>query len=216
MYPRLVLGMLSILATTLGGISAVESRPANAKVPSPYLAALPAAVSTVSTGDETRPPIGWVQFCRDYKADCSLNESEAEVITLTPQVWRTLQKINLGINKSIQPVTDMEHHGVPELWSYPIDGKGDCEDYALFKRQQLSLLGLPRRALLMTVVIDEQGGHAVLTVRTNRGDFILDNKRNAILAWDSTGYRFVKREAQHKGGWVSLGDPGPAVATAGR
>ena len=30
----------------------------------------------------------------------------------------------------------------------------------------------------MTVVIDEQGeGHAVLMVRTDRGDFILDNKR---------------------------------------
>ncbi len=47
----------------------------------------------------------------------------------------------------------------------------------------------------MTAVIDEQGqGHAVLMVLTDKGDFILHNKRNAILPWRRTGYTFIKRE----------------------
>jgi predicted transglutaminase-like cysteine proteinase len=67
-------------------------------------------------------------------------------------------------------------------------GYGDCEDYQLLKRRKLVEAGYPHRALRMTVVIDEEGaGHAVMMVRTNRGDFILDNKRNAILPWHKTG-----------------------------
>ena len=42
------------------------------------------------------------------------------------------------------------------------------------------------------VVIDGRGdGHAVLMIRTDRGDFVLDNKRNAILPWSQTGYVYV-------------------------
>ena len=66
--------------------------------------------------------------------------------------------------------------------------------------------GLPRRAMRMTVVIDELGeGHAVLMLRTDRGDFILDNKTSAVLPWDQTGYVFIKRESQESASWVSLG-----------
>jgi hypothetical protein len=36
--------------------------------------------------------------------------------------------------------------------------------------------GFPRQALLMTIVRDHNDqGHAILTVKTNSGDFILDN-----------------------------------------
>ena len=76
---------------------------------------------------------------------------------------------------------------------------------------------MPRRAMRMTVVIDEKGeGHAVLMLRTDRGDLILDNKTSAVLPWQRTGYVFIKREAQDAGPWVSLGRAiGPAV-TANR
>ncbi len=36
----------------------------------------------------------------------------------------------------------------------------------------------------------------MLMVRTDRGDLILDNKTNAVLPWQRTGYSFVKREGQ--------------------
>jgi len=69
----------------------------------------------------------------------------------------------------------------------------------------------------MTVVVDEQGqGHAVLMVRTDRGDFILDNKRNAVLLWSKTGYTFIKREGASGLAWVALGDQPMSVITANR
>jgi len=82
---------------------------------------------------------------------------------------------------------------------------GDCEDYQLLKRRMLIEAGLPRRALRMTVVIDENGeGHAVLTVRTDRGDVILDNKSDEVLEWFRTNYRYIKRESAETMGWVYL------------
>ena len=69
----------------------------------------------------------------------------------------------------------------------------------------------------MTVVIDEvDDGHAVLMIRTDRGDFILDNKTNAVLPWSETGYIFVKCEGQDSTAWVSLGGALSPGATANR
>jgi len=78
-------------------------------------------------------------------------------------------------------------------------------------------VGLPRRAMRMTVVIDEKGeGHAVLTLITDRGDLILDNKTNVIVPWHKTGYVFIKRESQDITAWVSLGGVTSPVTTANR
>jgi predicted transglutaminase-like cysteine proteinase len=105
---------------------------------------------------------------------------------------------------------------VAERWDYPSDGRGDCEDYVLLKRRMLMQAGWPRQALLITVVRDKQGdGHAVLTVKTDKGEFILDNQNEEILLWSDTGYQFVKRQSQTDPNlWVALGDPRPATATA--
>jgi predicted transglutaminase-like cysteine proteinase len=126
-------------------------------------------------------------------------------------------KVNAWANNNIKPVTDLEHWGVVEQWDYPSDGRGDCEDYVLLKRRMLMRAGWPREALLITVVRDTKGdGHAVLTVKTNRGEFILDNQEPEILSWDKTGYRFVKRQAQSDPNeWVCLGEPqAPATVSA--
>jgi len=76
--------------------------------------------------------------------------------------------------------------------------------------------GWPRGVLLVTVVRDTKDrGHAVLTVTTDKGDYILDNQREDILLWSETGYRFVKRQSQSNPNvWVSLGSPQPAIGTA--
>ena len=123
--------------------------------------------------------------------------------------------VNRNVNGAIRPVTDEEHWGVADRWDIPTDGAGDCEDFQLLKRKLLAEEGLPRRAMRMTVVIDERGdGHAVLMVRTSRGDFVLDNKTNAVLPWAETGYVFVKRESQDRMGWVSLGGATSPTSTA--
>lgn len=138
---------------------------------------------------------------------------------MSGKLWKTLNSVNRQVNTSIRPRTDIEHWGVVDRWDLPEDGFGDCEDYQLLKRKILvEQHGLPRRALRLTVVIDEQGeGHAVLTVRTDGGDLILDNKRSGIMPWQETGYVFVKREGQDSREWASLGDRGgAAITTANR
>jgi predicted transglutaminase-like cysteine proteinase len=170
----------------------------------------------VSIGATTRAPIGWVEFCNDNPKECPQTSTEPRDIVLTTKVWKDLVRINRWVNDNIQPETDMDHWGVLERWSYPDDGKGDCEDYVLLKRRMLIKAGWPREALLVTVVRDKKGdGHAVLTVATDRGDFILDNQEPEILLWSDTGYRFVKRQSQSNSNvWVALGTPRPGFATA--
>lgn len=170
----------------------------------------------VTTGDVTRPPIGWVEFCNDNPRECASGPSNPRDVVLTPKAWKDLVRINKWANEAIKPMTDMEHFGVVERWSLPDDGYGDCEDYVLLKRKLLVEAGWPREALLITVVREQSGdGHAVLTVRTDKGDFILDNQNQNIVLWSETSYRYVKRQSQSDPNrWVSLGDPRPATATA--
>ena len=169
-----------------------------------------------AVGDVTRPPIGWVEFCAEHASECKVAPSEPRNVVLTLRLWRELVRINQTVNADIKPMTDLEHYGVVEKWAYPDDGYGDCEDYVLLKRRMLMQAGWPREALLITVVRETSGdGHAVLTVRTDRGDLVLDNQNEEIVLWSESGYRFVKRQSQSDPNvWVSLGDPRPSAATA--
>jgi predicted transglutaminase-like cysteine proteinase len=121
------------------------------------------------------------------------------------------------VNATKPSVTDQDRWGVVDRWDYPDDGLGDCEDIQLLKRKLLVDAGLPRRALRMTVAIDEEGaGHAVLMVRTDFGDFILDNKRDTVLPWQETGYGYIKREGSDSLDWVWLGDQTAPVVIVDR
>jgi predicted transglutaminase-like cysteine proteinase len=170
----------------------------------------------ISVGPSARAPIGWTDFCAQSPRECDGRPLEARDVVLTQKAWKDLVRINKWVNDAIKPMTDMDHWGVVERWSYPDDGYGDCEDYVLLKRRMLMQAGWPRQALLITVVRDLKGeGHAVLTVKTDKGEFILDNQEDQILLWSETSYHFVKRQSQtDPNRWVSLGDPRPTVATA--
>jgi predicted transglutaminase-like cysteine proteinase len=170
----------------------------------------------MQVSEVTRPPIGWVEFCVEYYPECKTKPSVQRDILLTTQAWNELERVNRWVNTHVKPMTDMDHWGVVERWNYPDDGYGDCEDYVLLKRRLLIQLGWPREALLVTVVLDnEDEGHAVLTVTTDKGDYVLDNKKEDILLWSKAGYRFVKRQSRSDPNvWVSLIDPQPVIATA--
>jgi predicted transglutaminase-like cysteine proteinase len=169
-----------------------------------------------SIGEAARAPIGWVEFCAETPDECRGGPSQPRDVVMTQSAWRDLTRVNRWVNENVKPMTDMEHWGVIEKWSLPTDGYGDCEDYVLLKRKMLMDAGWPREALLITVVRDKMGeGHAVLTVKSDRGEFILDNQNENVVAWTETGYRFVKRQSQSDPNvWVSLGDARPAVSTA--
>ncbi len=163
----------------------------------------------VDVASQTHAPIGWTEFCSSNPAECATTPSVPRDIVLTATALKDLESVNRYVNEIVRPMTDLEHWGTIEKWSYPDDGYGDCEDYALLKRRLLLRAGWPREALLLTVVRDRKDeGHAVLTVKTDRGEFILDNQVEDVLPWHETGYRFIKRQSQSDPNvWVNLGDP---------
>lgn len=162
-----------------------------------------------SVGGSTSVPYGWVDFCNRYGGECDVQPLEPADIDLTAAALKGIERVDRQVNAAVQPVTDMDHWGVVDRWDYPTDGKGDCEDYALLKRKILMHEGYPRQALLITVVKDLEGeGHAILTLKTNRGEFVLDNLNDKVLAWSDTGYKFIKRQSQTDPNlWQSIGTP---------
>ncbi|MFB2551507.1 transglutaminase-like cysteine peptidase [Ensifer soli] len=166
--------------------------------------ALPA--NMVVTGG-TNPPIGHYEFCKKYTSECRSTGSDPGPMALSRDDWKTMLEVNYDVNQTVTPLTDMEIYGVEELWAYPTN-VGDCEDYVLLKRRILMERGFKANNLLITVVLQPNGdGHAVLTVRTDRGDFILDNMRTKVLLWSDTEYTFIKRQSsEHAGRWVKLQD----------
>jgi predicted transglutaminase-like cysteine proteinase len=161
---------------------------------------------------DTLPPMGYVAFCQIHKVDCRPKGAFADRIQLTPARLSELKQVNDQVNMTVVPMTDLEHYGKIDWWTYPVDGKGDCEDYVLEKRRRLIARGWPESTLLITVVRDENNeGHAILTVRTNEGDFVLDNKRRDLMRWADTPYVFVKEQSQRNPLlWVSLVPPDTA------
>ncbi len=88
----------------------------------------------VSIGATARAPIGYVEFCNEMPKECVAAASEPRDVVLGPRPGRTWSASTNGSTID-RPLTDMDHWGVVEKWSYPDDGKGDCEDYVLLKRR---------------------------------------------------------------------------------
>ena len=156
-----------------------------------------------------QPPYGYLQFCSTNPQYCTaggkLSHAASQRFEATPERLSELDEVNRQVNQAIEPYTDQELYGVSEYWTLPTS-RGDCEDYALLKRDELERRGWPRSALLLTVVRDEIGeGHAVLTVRTKHGDFVLDNKTPDVRLWSELPYHFVMRQSYvNPMVWVSL------------
>jgi predicted transglutaminase-like cysteine proteinase len=180
------------------------------------LAALPLAIaanqalaapSFMQVGGRTTQPVGHYEFCQRYSDECRQVSTKRGPVELSRKLWAAMVDINNSVNVMVTPRTDQEMWGREELWSYP-DGVGDCEDYVLEKRKRLMKAGVPAGNLLITVVRQPNGlGHAVLTVRTSHGDWILDNLEPRVLAWNQTEYTFLKRQSDRNSGvWVSIED----------
>jgi predicted transglutaminase-like cysteine proteinase len=172
----------------------------------PALADAPRS-SFALTGETTSIPYGWMDFCSRRPQECRQGALPAADVELSRDSFASIEKVNRAVNAAIEPLSNLEHWGtIADHWDYPTDGKGDCKIYALEKRRQLIAMGFPRQALLMTIVRDKNDqGHAVLTARTSRGDYILDNLTDEVKPWDKTGYRFVKRQSQEDPNvWVAI------------
>jgi len=148
--------------------------------------------------------------------------SDARIL-LTQDVLDQIHAINVGINQQITYAFDKDVHGAPDFWTDPrfntgtfrdpVTGKmiprrnhGDCEDYAIAKRNELiAKLGLNPGALLMANVHTDRGistDHAVLMLRGvmpdgREVDVALDNRNDYLALWHETGYHFTAVESPH-------------------
>ena len=159
------------------------------------------------TSGPTSIPIGHSEFCKTHRSECGANRRVVDVEVLTEARWQSLIAINDRMNRDIVPVTDADLYRVEEFWTYP-DGYGDCEDIALAKRRELIAEGWDASTLLMAVVREKNGeGHAVLMVRTDRGDLVLDNQDGMVRVWTDTPYQYIKRQSQRNAAeWVDILD----------
>ena len=201
----LISGLIALTATL--GLAA----PAAAQ----QVASVNAAYAQVS--DLTSIPVGHVEFCQKRPHECQ-PMAPAAPVALTDGLWIDLQTVNNQVNTTITAVSDADLYGADEFWTFPTSGYGDCEDFVLAKRAALIEMGWSASNLLISVVMQPNGeGHAVLMVRTDRGDLVLDNQDGLIKIWTDTPYTFIKRQSQaHAGQWVDILDTdGIVTATAG-
>lgn len=168
----------------------------------------------MQTGGRTTQPIGHYEFCRQYPAECRQRGVRPAPLPATGKLWDLVTAVNSSVNAQIRPRTDMEMWGQEEVWSFPTEF-GDCEDYVIEKRRRLMGAGIPAGDVLITVLRQPNGdGHAVLTVRTTAGDYVLDNLDSRVRLWSSTEYTFLKRQSERDSGvWLSISD-GRADAVA--
>jgi predicted transglutaminase-like cysteine proteinase len=170
-----------------------------------WLAAPANAGNTMETGGFTSQPIGHYEFCKANPDECNFGVELTEPVTLDTNAWNVINRINTYVNDIIKPMNDYDIYGRDEHWAYPVQF-GDCEDYVLLKRRFLIEKGVSPSNALITVVRKPDGeGHAVLTIRTDRGDYVLDNLNDRVRNWNRTGYTYLKRQAETAPGrWVSI------------
>lgn len=164
----------------------------------------------MKTGGRTVMPRGMVELCMKIPNECKQKTESDSPIEFTDELWTIANEINDSVN-AIPPATDKEMWGEEEVWSYPDMNPGeraDAEDYVLEKRRRLMQAGLPAGGLLITVAKTPSGdGQALLTMRTTKGDFILDDREPRILPWEETGYRFLKRQSETASSvWFTIED----------
>lgn len=210
----------ALLALRMGVAAAVAVTAAAASsMPAYGFLARPVIFAALS--NVTKAPGGWLQFCAENPEECRPVADAPRDVALTPDLLQQLFTINAYSNDRVKWTSDSELYGTAERWAYPLD-RGDCEDIVLLKRRLLAKAGWPMNALLITTVEDRFGDkrrHAVLTVRTDRGELILDNQTPEILFWYETNYRYLTRQsATDPNVWVSFNpdQPRPVAAPAAR
>lgn len=132
---------------------------------------------------------------------------EPSPLSLGRDEWRRVRRLNARLNRAIRHRDDRDLFGKEDFWASPVNGVGDCEDYALAKRRALIQMGVPASVLSIALVRTPRGqSHAVLLMSTDRGEMVLDNLTPRVLRWNQTGYDWVARQAPGRPmDWISLG-----------
>lgn len=148
-------------------------------------------------------PDGAAGLCSKYKWACATSSrsslSQSDLIRLA-------SSINTKVNLQTTAIDDHVQYGREEHWALPTTRGGDCEDFVLLKKKILIKNGVAGKNLLIATVLDRSlNSHAVLILRTQNGDLVLDNLTNDIHLWKDTGYTFLKLQSpEAPGGWHAV------------
>lgn len=96
---------------------------------------------------------------------------------------RILSEVNNKVNKQIWYTSDQNNYGKSDVWViYPANGKGDCEDYALTKQQELIKKGIPEEDIPLNFVFykPKSGSITAHAVLVYKNTWVLDNRTDTI------------------------------------
>lgn len=148
-------------------------------------------------------PPGFAGICSRYAWACS-NSGQGNVKT-EKTMLSVARSVNARFNRSIAPRTDQQAYGRSEYWTLPNRGLGDCEDYALAKQKALIEQGVPPNRLYLATVVLPRNLHTVLIMRTDSGDYVLDNLSARVKLWHATRYTFMKMQnSQDRRRWDAV------------
>lgn len=143
-------------------------------------------VGFIAVSAYTGAPAAFLDFCERYPEDCLPMNADLAPMELTADRMRDLNVVNADVNDTLFFNSDVTN---ADIWDYPQDNIGDCEDFVIEKRRRLMDRGWPEESLLITLVkkhVPDFAGrtaHAVLTVRTAQGDYVLDNEIRSAVPW---------------------------------
>jgi predicted transglutaminase-like cysteine proteinase len=163
----------------------------------------------MNEGQVELAPMPYVMFCISYPDECRFDKENAGVV-LSQEKLAELRSVNRHVNSAIRPKAD---HSIRRMWHLGVSS-GDCNAYAVEKRHRLIESGWPVDSLLLTVAKTSWGeGHLVVTVHTDRGDFILDSLTDQVRPWHETSYTWVMRQSSNDPkDWVALNNEGVLTA----
>lgn len=183
-YAAVVTGLA--IALSLASVSNASAYATSRSVASTELVTRTAAVM----------PLAMQFFCAKHKNECA--GGGASQVTMSPDLMAVLKAINVNVNRSIRPQRD-----TADIWELN-PKSGDCEDYVLSKRSALIRHGVSSGALRIAYTHTRRGEpHAVLVVKTSRGDYVLDNLSNSVKTLRSSGYRIRSMSSANPTRWVA-------------
>ncbi len=154
-------------------------------------------------------PAPWLDYCRRDPDRARCFEPSTDV-PLSEERWAELEAVQASVNGGYIQRPDS---GVGDHWTV-MDQElaGDCEDFALTKRDRLIRAGWPAGALHIGVCfnhdqpVDGADMHAVLLVDTDRGSFVLGNLLDGVRPWFASECRdWVMRSAAPDWRWARHG-----------
>ncbi len=168
------------------------------RIPSLFLRSENIPRFQVKTQIASAGPLGFQIFCLKNPVECKT--SEISQIPYTAKLARKLSMVNINVNRTIVGRNDV---GIDQ-WDVNV-AEGDCEEYVLTKRSELVADGLPISALRIVTARTPQGvGHAVLVVRTDRGDLVLDNLNNTVKPWNQVNLELISVSGANPFQWFKL------------